>query len=76
MPSLYWDDVVFTSDEVFRLEYEEGTAKIETNMGSFQLPDTVISDWALVRYDELNGQIPGCYQYSFYVTIKVRVVAD
>lgn len=78
-PSLYWDGVVFTCDTPFHLEYVQGSALYENNgIGSggseFLLSDNVVNDWVSVGYDKIDGRIPGCYQYSFYATIRVRVV--
>lgn len=78
-PSVYWDGVVFTCDTPFHLEYVCGSALFENNgagAGGFQLPDDVVNNWVTVGYDKMDGRIPGCYQYSFYATIRVKVVED
>lgn len=77
-PSLYWDGVIFTCETPFRLEYVQGSAKISNNgIGhgtSLHLSDSIVNNWVTIGYSELDGRIPGCYQYAFYVTIRVRIV--
>ena len=78
-PSVYWDGVVFTCDTPFHLEYVQGSALFENNgvgAGGFQLPDDIVNNWVTVGYDKIDGRIPGCYQYSFYATIRVKIVED
>lgn len=78
-PDLYWDGVVFTSDERFRLQFVEGSATMGNNgIGrnpGYHLPDSIMNGWQKVGYEELDGVIPGCYQYAFYLVIYVDVVA-
>lgn len=79
VPSLYWDGVVFTCETPFRLEYVQGSAKIRNNgigsESSALLSDSIVNNWVTIGYNELNGRIPGCYQYAFYASIRVKVVA-
>ena len=73
-PSTYWDSVVFISDHEFILEYVEGSALLENNVyDSYNLPDTIIEkDGAVIGYDKMDGKIPGGFQSSCVVTIKVK----
>ncbi len=79
-PSEYWDNVRFVSDSNFHLEYQRGSALLENNgIGAgdgIGLSDNVIEKGVKIGYNSLNGEIPGCYQYASYVTIKVKAVAD
>jgi hypothetical protein len=77
-PQEYWDGVVLTCDTRFHLEVVEGSPLIENNgaVGGSTLPMQVVNGWTRIGYDDLDGNIPGCYQYAFYLSIKVRVVAD
>lgn len=79
-PDRYWDSVVFTCNDRFHLEYVEGSALLENNgIGAGEgvsLSDSIVDDWVNVGFDALDGRIPGCYKYDFYITIKVKVVAD
>jgi len=79
-PNKYWDNVIFKSNDgaAFHLEYVAGSALWESNGASAgALSDDIItSDGVLVGYDALDGKIPGCYQYSGYASVRVKVVYD
>lgn len=82
-PSEYVDYVDFVAEQPFHLEYVYGSALLENNGigadGGIQLSDDIAapeSDGVLIGYDELDGRVPGCYQYANYITIMVKVVYD
>jgi uncharacterized repeat protein (TIGR01451 family)/LPXTG-motif cell wall-anchored protein len=79
-PTKYWDDVVFKSANgaKFHLEYIAGSASWESNGKSAgKLSDSVItSAGAKVGYDALDGNLPGCYGFSGYAGVHVKVVYD
>ena len=82
-PSEYWDYINFHSDKNFRLEYVPGSALLENNgVGAgghgVKLSDDIVTTTkgVMIGYDKLDGKIPGCYQYSSYVTIKVKPVFE
>lgn len=88
-PSEYWDYIDFVSDHSFHLEYIYGSAFIENNGyasqingGAKQLSDSIVTKAAsengvAISYERGgNGEIPGCYTYACYVTIRVKVVFD
>lgn len=83
-PGKYWDYVNFNADQAFHLEYVYGSALLENNgigkNGGLKLSDEIVTkastNGTLIGYDALDGNIPGCYQYSSYVTIKVKAVFD
>lgn len=80
-PSEYWDYVNFNSDRNFHLEYVKGSALLENNgigkKGGKVLSDAIITAGGVqIGYNALNGEVPGCYQYASYVTIKVKPVFD
>ncbi len=75
----------------FHLEYMYGSALLENNAiepqydaegnkyTGRQLSDDIVnakSGGILIGFDALDGKIPGCYYFSSYVTIKVKVVYD
>lgn len=73
-PTRYWDEVTLKSNDNFYLEYIKGSAKYtNSEMGAVSLPDEVITSGALVGYTQLDGKIPGCYQYDGEATIQVKV---
>lgn len=90
-PQRYWDYVDFVSDTPFHLEYYYNSALLENNgvgAGGLQLSDeivTAINGTKIGYYDYrtnpndpviLDGMIPAGYQYSSYITIRVKVVFD
>lgn len=81
IPSKYWDSVVFTSERPFHLEYVAGSALMENNAiganGGVALDDQIATgNWVPLGYSALNGEMPGCYQYDAYVSIKVTPVFE
>ena len=81
-PTTVWDQTTFTSKngEKFNLAYVPGTAKYyNTNDGkerSFNLDtannDLFTSKGVLLGYDKMDGNFPGCNQYSGYLTFHVK----
>lgn len=86
IPKEYWDYVRFQSDIPFHLEYMYGSAVLFNNdIGSGEdgcpLPDTIVTKshsehGTLIGYSNLDGNVPGCYKYSNYITICVKAVYD
>lgn len=84
-PDTYWDGVVLTAGQNFHVEYVEGSAQIENNGfaskengGAKALSDEIVmsEEGVLIGYDDLDGRIPGCFQYSQIITLRVKVVFD
>ncbi len=76
-PQKVWDDVVLTSDNKFTVAYVPGSAEYTNNINpnpGFKLPDSLVtSSGALLGYRSMDGNVPGCFQYSGIVTFKVKV---
>ncbi len=72
-PTRYWDEVTLNASEDIYLEYVDGSAKYNNNVGTFALPNEVVTSGATLGYTSMNGEIPGCYKYSGVVTIDVKV---
>ncbi len=83
-PSKYWDYVNFNSDKAFHLEYVYGSALLENNgvgkNGGIKLSDDIVTkadrNGTLIGFDKLDGNVPGCYGFASYVTIRVKAVYD
>ncbi|MBQ8984907.1 DUF11 domain-containing protein [Candidatus Saccharibacteria bacterium] len=80
-PTRVYDDVVFKSSDgqAFYLDYIEGSALFENNgigaNGGIQLSDNIItSNGVKIGYNALDGNIPGCFKYASYTTIRVKAV--
>lgn len=79
-PSTVYDTTKLKNDaQAFELEYVTGSARVENNAHPYPgiaLPDSITTDaGAKLGYDVMNGNVPGCFQYTAIVTIKVRVKA-
>jgi len=76
-PKEVWDQVVFDSDVRFYLAYVPGSAmycnNVNVSEGCAKLSDSLMtSAGSLIGYNSMDGNIPGCYQYSGYVLFKVK----
>ena len=78
-PQKVWDSATFKSKngEKFNLAYVDGTAEYyNTKNGElrkFTLGKELLSSTgALLGYDTMDGKIPGCIEYSGYVTLRVK----
>ncbi|HYG83499.1 MAG TPA: hypothetical protein VD907_01330 [Verrucomicrobiae bacterium] len=76
-PKKIWDQAILRSASDFNLAYVAGSAKFYNNVfgqtGANLSDGIVTSAGALVGYDKLDGKVPGCFEYSGYVTFKVKV---
>lgn len=81
-PTTVWDQTTFKSKngEKFNLAYVKGSAKYyntkDGKLRTFKL-DTANNDLftnkgMLLGYDKMDGKIPGCSEYSGYVTFHVK----
>lgn len=83
-PNIYWGHVNFIADQAFHLKYDYGSALLENEGvgkdGGVKLSDNIITKKTdggeLIGYDDLDGCVPGGYEYHNYVTIRVRAVFD
>lgn len=71
------DTVDFTGSMPFQVSYEPGTATMYTNAvpNGFKLNDSVVTTGAPIGYNGPDGVIPGCFQYTGIITLKVKVKA-
>lgn len=76
-PAKVWDQAVLKSNQDFNLAYVAGSTKYYNNVfgqTGANLSDSIVtSAGAQVGYDKLDGKVPGCFEYSGYVTFKVKV---
>lgn len=75
-PQQVWDGTVLTSASRFNVGYVPGSAHFynAANPAGYTIPDTLTtSAGALLGYSSMNGDIPGCNQYSGVLTFKVKV---
>ena len=76
-PNKVWDDVVFKSNSDFHLEYVAGSAHWDSKGASDgALSDDLLKAGVKLGYNSRNGELPGCFNYSGYVSFKVKAVYD
>lgn len=73
-PTEIWDQAVFSGASDFNLSYVQGSATYTNNVftDGTALPDSVVGSGAKLGYDKMDGNIPGCFQYTGYVIFKVK----
>jgi len=71
-----YDHATFTGSENFNLAYIPGSLKYENNAlgaAGTTLPESIFtSTGAKLGYETMDGNIPGCFQYSGFVSFKVK----
>ncbi len=87
-PTEYWDHVNFNSDTAFHLEYVKGSAEITNNVikdgkATGETKSTALSDdivhntkGILIGSESLNGEVPGCFEFTSLVTLRVKAYYD
>ena len=72
-----WDEAFAknSTNGTVALRYVPGSAKITSNgaVNGKSMPDTLYTTGAALGYDALDGKLPGCLQYSGYVTYRFKV---
>lgn len=75
-PQKVWDEVTLKSDKKFNIAYVAGSAIYANNVNpnpGFALPDSLVtSSGAKLGYQQMDGNIPGCFKFSGAVTFKVK----
>ena len=79
IPNVVYDTAeLVNDDQAFDIEYVPGSAYISNaaHPNGLQLSDNIVgSNGTLIGYDEMNGIFPGCFEYSAFVTIRVKVTS-
>ncbi|MEK7621137.1 MAG: PKD domain-containing protein [Patescibacteria group bacterium] len=79
-PKQVWDDVVLKSDKRFNIAYVAGSSRYYNNVNpstGFALPDSIVTNaGALVGYQTMDGNVPGCFKYSGIATFRVKVQGE
>lgn len=78
-PATVWDSATLANQSrAFSVQYVPGSAKIynPAHQNGLALPDAIVSaNGTPVGYDQMNGNLPGCFEFSAYVYVKVKVAA-
>ncbi|MDO4870901.1 MAG: hypothetical protein Q3996_02280 [Candidatus Saccharibacteria bacterium] len=77
-PKEVYDDVIFKSDsKLFNIAYIAGSARYHNNTNptnGFAISDSLVtSSGAQVGYNQMDGRLQGCFQYSGILTFKIKV---
>lgn len=74
-PVEVYDHTDLYGDERFQLEYVPGSAVSYTNAvpSGIKLSDSIVTSGAKIGYTQADGRVPGCFEYTSIVTIKVKV---
>jgi uncharacterized repeat protein (TIGR01451 family)/LPXTG-motif cell wall-anchored protein len=70
-----YDNAKLTSNQNFNVAYVPGSLKYENNSANspYMLPESIFtSAGAKLGYNQMDGNIPGCFQYSGYVSFEVK----
>ncbi len=61
-------------DENIKMAYVSGSASYTNNIftGGIELSDQIVSDGAMLGYEALDGNIPGCTKYTGIVIFRVK----
>lgn len=73
-PTSVWDQAVFhgANGTPFKLSYVAGSAYYKNAKGQFTLSDSIVGNGAKLGYTSMDGKIPGCFEYSGVVYLKVK----
>ena len=74
-PKQVYDHATFNNTEDFNLAYQKNSLKYYNNANGngFTIPETVFtSTGAKLGYKQMDGKIPGCFEYAGYLTFVVK----
>jgi uncharacterized repeat protein (TIGR01451 family) len=73
-PGIVSDTVDINGAIPFGLEYVPGSAWADSHHATnMKVNDSVVTDGALIGYEQSNGIVPACFEYQILVYIKVKV---
>ena len=78
-PTKIWDTASLANgSQAFSVSYVPGSASLYNGVHQSGLPltDAIVSaSGTQIGYNQMNGELPGCFDYSAYVYVKVKVQA-
>ncbi len=78
-PESVWDEAYITADEAMTLHYVTASAKLHNDWdanGSTMSIHMFGREGDFLGVNELDGVIPGCYEFSGYITYTLQTVAE
>lgn len=75
-PAEVTDTVFMTGSRAFHVKYVAGSAKLLRGTSSFALSDSIVSGGALIGDQQMNGNLPGCFDFAALVEVKVDIIPE
>lgn len=75
-PQEIFDTLTINGSEAFEVNYVAGSAQWTTNAGTFDLSDEIVGSGVSLGDDNLDGTMPGCFEYAGWVTFEIEVKSD
>lgn len=82
-PREVWDDVVLKSDKRFNIAYagyNGGAPRYFNNVNpsnGFELSNSIVtSEGALIGYENMDGNVPGCFKYDGIALFDIKVQGE
>ncbi len=75
-PGTVWDNARATTTSAVALRYVQGSAKIASSNGAVNgaaLSSNLLTTGVKLGYNQLDGVLPGCNEYSGYITYQFAV---
>ena len=74
-PLQVWDEAYVTAHTPVQLRYVSGSARVTSNgaVNGQTLPASFFTSGALLGYDNLDGNLPGCAQFAGMVVYQITV---
>lgn len=66
-------DISASNNGYMEIAYVPGSASYKNNKGTFKLADSIVTTGAQIGYDQMNGVVPGCEEFSGWVTLRIKV---
>ena len=70
------DTVYMTAGRAFHVKYVPGSAKLLRNTNSYALSDNIVSSGAPIGNTQMNGELPGCFNYAALVEVTVDIIPE
>jgi len=78
-PTVVWDSAILANaDQAFVTAYVPGSAVLYNGAhqtGMALTGDMTAGNGLTIGFDQMDGNVPGCFNYSAYVYVKVKVTA-
>ncbi len=70
------DTVYMTAGRAFKVKYVPGSAKLIRGANTYAISDSVVSGGAPVGHTQMDGNMPGCFEFAAFVEVKVDILPE